>query len=87
MKLPAGTIKRIHVDRHVMAANRRTGRSDAPVTVQTSDRPYKAHEVRILGPSRFVHSPHKPLSCGARVWVETRAEVEMLQGPVHERRG
>lgn len=78
MKLAAGTIKRIHVDRRVMAANLKSGRSDPPVTVQTSARPYKAQSVSILGPSRFVHSPHKPLGCGARVWVETRAEVELL---------
>jgi hypothetical protein len=34
-----------------------------------------AHAVQILGPSTVVYSPCKPLSCGARVWIETTAEV------------
>ena len=30
--------------------------------------------VEINGPSKMVHSPN-PDSCGARVWIETHAEV------------
>jgi len=30
-----------------------------------------------MGPSRVVYSPDKPLSCGAKVWVETEAEVKI----------
>ena len=30
----------------------------------------------IKGPSKVVYSPNKPLSCGARVWIETEAEIE-----------
>ncbi len=30
--------------------------------------------VEILGPSTMIHSPH-PDRCGARVWIETEAEV------------
>lgn len=73
--LRAGTVKRLHVDRRVMASNRKHGRNDPPITVQTSRGPFKAHRVEVLGPSTFVHSPDKPLSCGARVWIETHAEV------------
>ena len=36
-----------------------------------------AHEVRIEGPSKIVYRPDKPLSCGARVWIETYGEVEL----------
>lgn len=81
MKLVAGTIKRLHVDRRVMASNRKHDRNDPPITVQTSRGPFKAHRVEVFGPSLFVHSPHKPLSCGARVWIETRALV-VLDGGV-----
>ena len=38
-----------------------------------------AHEIEILGPSKIVYSPDKPLSCGARVWIETDADVQLLQ--------
>ena len=34
-------------------------------------------EVEILGESKVVYSPDKPLSCGARVWIETNAEVKI----------
>jgi hypothetical protein len=77
MILRAGTIKRLHVDRRVMAQNRKYGTSLPPITVQTSSGPHKAQRVVVKGPSTFVHSPDKPLSCGARVWIETRAEVDI----------
>ena len=37
-----------------------------------------AHEVVIKGDSKVVYSADKPLSCGARVWIETQAEVEII---------
>ena len=37
-----------------------------------------AYEVSIKGPSKVVYSPDKPLSCGARVWIETESEVEII---------
>lgn len=64
-------IKRIHINQHIIRANRREGLSDPPITVKTSRANVRAHEVRIEGPSRVVYSPDKPLACGARVWVET----------------
>lgn len=76
MILKSGTIKRLHVDKQVIAQNRKYGTNLPPITVQTSKGPHKAQTVQIKGPSTFVHSPHKPLSCGARVWIETHAEVE-----------
>ena len=35
------------------------------------------YEVEIHGPSRVIYSPDKPLSCGARVWIETKSEVDI----------
>jgi len=77
VKLKAGTIKRLHVDRRVIASNRKHGRDDPPITVQTSKGPIKTRRAEILGPSTFIYNPTKPLSCGARLWVETRAEVQV----------
>jgi hypothetical protein len=68
--LPPRTIKRLHVDRRRV----RAGEPNA-VTIQTSKGPIKAQRVEIRGPSTFVYSPDKPLSCGAKAWIETRAEV------------
>jgi hypothetical protein len=65
----------IHVNQHVIKANAKTGRNDPVLTVKTYKTNTYAHEVDILGPSKVIYSPDKPLSCGAKVWIETEAEV------------
>lgn len=66
---------RIHVNQAIIRANTKNGTNDPVLTVKTYKNNRYAHEVEILGPSKVIHSPHKPLSCGARVWIETDAEV------------
>ena len=65
----------IHVNQHVIRANAQTGADEPVLTVKTYKSNDYAHEVEISGPSRIVYSPDKPLSCGAKVWIETEAEV------------
>jgi hypothetical protein len=68
-------LTRIHVNQHHIKANARG--ADLPVlTVKTSKSNTKCNRVTIHGPSTVVYSPDKPLSCGAKVWIETHAEVE-----------
>jgi hypothetical protein len=67
----------IHVNQHVIKANAKTGANDPVLTVKTYKSNTYAHDVKILGASRVVYSPDKPLSCGAKVWIETDAEVEV----------
>ena len=69
----------IHVNQAVIARNRKTGSNDAPLIVRNYKGSKLAHEVEILGPSKLVNRPHDPLPCGARVWIETRAEVKTLE--------
>lgn len=71
----AGTIKRLHVDRRIIAQNRKSGADEPAITIQTSRGSVKARRVNIQGPCTFIQSA-KPLSCGARLWVETRAAVD-----------
>ena len=66
----------IHVNQQVIARNRKTGSNDPPLIVRTYKGARQAHTVDILGPSRIVNRPHKPLKCGARVWIETDAQVD-----------
>lgn len=68
-------LKRIHVNQHVIRSNHKTGAHDPPLTIKTSRANTRAHTVEILGPSTLVYSPTKPLPCGARVWIETRATI------------
>jgi hypothetical protein len=71
-------ITKIHVNQHNVRANAKG--ADLPVlTVKTYKENTRCNEVLINGPSRVVYSPDKPLSCGAKVWVETEAEVEVVR--------
>lgn len=74
--LPAGDLKRLHVDQHRIKANARDDATEylPPLTVQYHGEPYKAHEVTINGPSRMVYDG-RTLGCGAKCWLETYAEV------------
>ena len=49
------------------------------LTVKTYKSNTYAHEVLIKGDSKIVYSPDNPLWCGARVWIETHAEVEVIK--------
>ena len=65
----------IHVNQHIIRSNSKTGEREPVLTVKTYKSNTYAHAVEIDGPSRIVYSPDKPLSCGAKVWIETQAKV------------
>jgi len=71
---------KIHVNQHVIRANKKDGRNHPPITIKT----YKSNEyvfsVKINGPSRMVYSPDRPLSCGAHIWIEAEYEDLTLEG-------
>ena len=75
-------LKRIHVNQHNIRANNQDNGNRPVMSVKT----YKGNQVgcrvTIFGPSEVVYSPEKPLSCGARVWIETRAPVQIDEGPI-----
>jgi len=72
-----GRIKRIHVNQHIIKSNRKNDESAPVVTVQLSDRSIRGHRIIIHGKSSVVYRPHKPLKCGATVWVETRGLISI----------
>jgi hypothetical protein len=67
--------KKIHINQHIIRSNKKNGTNDPVITVKTSKSNTYASEVEILGKSKLVYSPNKPLSCGARVWIETESKV------------
>ena len=67
--------KKIHINMHKIRANKKNGTNEPVITVKTYKSNTYGHEVEILGSSKVIYSPDKPLSCGARVWVETNASV------------
>ena len=70
-------LSRIHVNKHVIAANLKHGRNDPPISVKRGKENIGAYRVKVLGPAEVIYSPDKPLHCGARLWIETRAELEI----------
>ena len=73
--------KYIHVNQHVIRANKKNNTNDPVITIKQGKSNIYCHEVNILGPSRVVYGGNeKPLlSCGARVVIETEAEVEVIK--------
>ena len=70
----------IHVNQHIIKANRKSGERTPPLTMKSYNKTVKATEIAIDGKARVVFSPDKPLPCGAVVWIETDddAIVEVL---------
>ena len=69
---------RIHVNQHKIRSNLKQNLKEPVITVKTSKSNTYAHEVKIKGPSKVIYSPDKPLSCGAKVWIETESEVMVI---------
>lgn len=71
-------LKRIHINQHNIRYNAKAGKGEQlkpVVSVKTSKGNYKGMTADIQGESKVVYSESKPLSCGAKVWIETRAKV------------
>tara|TARA_R100001510_G_scaffold24458_1_gene21493 strand:- start:232 stop:552 length:321 start_codon:yes stop_codon:yes gene_type:complete len=67
--------KYIHINQHKIKSNHKNNKREPVITVKTYNSNSYGHQVHILGECKVVYSPDKPLSCGAKVWIETEAEV------------
>ena len=71
----------IHVNQHVIKKNKKNNENNPVITCKTYKSNDYAHEVIIYGQDgleacRVIYRPDKPLSCGAKVWIETENKVE-----------
>jgi hypothetical protein len=66
----------VHVNQHKIKSNSKTGSKDPVLTVKTYKSNTYTNRVKINGPCTIVYSPDKPLSCGAKVWIETEEKEE-----------
>jgi hypothetical protein len=67
--------KKIHINQHIIKRNAKLNQRQPVITMKQGKTNTYAHNVEILGPSTLVYSPDKPLACGAKVWIETNAEI------------
>ena len=76
--------KIIHINQSVIRANKKNGEENPVITCKTYKENIYAKELEILDESgnvvaKVVYSPDKPLSYGARVWIETHHEVRVTK--------
>ena len=74
---------KIHVNQHVIRKNLKEKTRDPVLTVKTYKDNKYAHQALIKDAqgnviAKVIYSPDKPLSCGARVWIETEYEVDII---------
>lgn len=72
----------IHVNQHRIRSNQKTGKRDPVITCKTYKSNQYASRVEVLDKDgnvscTVVYNPDKPLSCGARVWIETENLVKI----------
>ena len=74
-------IARIHVNQHVIKANAKNGENNPIFTIKQGGSNTYAHNVKVKGEMELVYSPDKPLSCGAKVWIETKGDIKLDDKP------
>ena len=76
-------LHRIHVNQHNIKANAKDDEDRPVITVKNYKENRYGHEVVIRDAqgnevARVIYRPERPLSCGARVWIETEQDVEII---------
>jgi len=79
--IPRTKLKRIHVNQHAIRKNKKEGTDDPVITIKQGSTNTYCHEVKILGDSvvRYGGNDKPILSCGARVVIETEADIEIVR--------
>lgn len=73
-------LKRIHVNQHNIRANNKDDGNRPIFSAKVYNGNFTGQELEINGPSRLVYRKNNPLSCGARVWIETHSPVKIING-------
>ena len=73
----------IHVNQHIIKRNAKQKENQPVLTCKTYKSNNYAHEALIYGQdgkvaAKVIYSPDKPLSCGAKVWIETQNKVKTI---------
>jgi hypothetical protein len=72
----------LHVAQDAIRKNAKHGTNDPAIIIRDYKSGQRTHEAalmvdgRVVG--RFVYRPHKPLSCGARLWLEVDTDIATI---------
>jgi len=74
---------KIHVNQHHIRSNKTKGTKLPVITIKQGRKNTYCNEVEILGPSRIIYGgsgcdAKALMSCGARVVIETEAEIRII---------
>lgn len=74
----------IHVNQHIIKSNSKHGETNPVITCKTYKSNDYAKEVELLDANRnvvakVIYSPDKPLACGAKVWIETLNQINIIK--------
>lgn len=69
--------KIVHINQHIIKANSKSGERNPVITCKTYKENIYGYEVEFTN-GKVVYSPDKPLSCGAKVWIETEEPLKIL---------
>lgn len=70
---------KVHINSNTIKSNAKHGRNDPVVTVRKGSKVLdRGLRVTVHGPSQVVYEPNDPLSCGAKVWIETDASLSVV---------
>jgi hypothetical protein len=70
-------MKIIHVNRQHIAMNAKDGKTRPVYTIKDKGKTLYARSIIIKGPCELVYNRGQ-LSCGARVWIETDSDIELI---------
>ncbi len=73
---PAKTV--IHVNTHKIKENHKKNQTEPVIIVRKGNTNQYGHEVEIPGGCRVVYRPNKKICGGARVWIESLYEVNVI---------
>ena len=70
-------MKIIHINRHIIQYNAKHGVNLPVCRIQEGKVTKYGRTVEIKGPSKMVYDPYNPLKCGAKLWIETNADLNI----------
>lgn len=76
-KRPSVAFWTIHIIKQNLDRNRKYKTNEPVIAVRQGNRVKYCHSVLIDGPSRLVYDPDNPLACGATLWIEAGADVNV----------
>jgi|TARA_R110000782_G_scaffold28885_1_gene72281 hypothetical protein len=77
--------KFIHINQLKIRSNKKHNTNEPVITCKTYKSNDYAHNLEIkdkddVTVAKIVYSPEKPLSCGAKVWIETNEKIVLDNG-------